>query len=178
AGDARSIELWREFVATATGGRSPYWSNGLRKLLREMGFELDERNDNEMAAEEAADGKPLACIPAATWYQHIARHKGRALALLKAAEKGGTRAVRTLIESWGLIWGADVTCPDDLPGAGTLPTADESLRRCERTTPAARADVWRRGFARAEGALIKPRAEHFPAHPAAPEYVARAKAAK
>jgi hypothetical protein len=178
AGDARSVELWREFVATATGVRSLYWSNGLRKLLREMGFELDERNDNEVAADEAADGKPLACIPAATWYRHIARHKGRALALLKAAEKGGTTAVRALIESWGLIWGADVTEPEQLPEDGTLPTADEILRRAERMDLAARAEVWRRGFALAEGAVIKARAEHFAANPDAPEYAARAEAAK
>ncbi|MEV6081582.1 hypothetical protein AB0L80_41835 [Streptomyces sp. NPDC052069] len=178
AGDARSIELWREFVVTATGVRSLYWSNGLRKLLREMGFELDERNDADVAAEEAAQGKPIACIPASTWYRHIARQKGRALALLKAAEKGGTTAVRALIESWGLIWGADVTEPEKLPADGTLPTADEILRRAERTTLAARAEVWRRGFALAEGTVIKARAEHFAANPDAPEYTARAEAAK
>ncbi|MBK3541398.1 hypothetical protein JHN61_35560, partial [Streptomyces sp. MBT67] len=108
AGDARSWELWREFVQTATGVRSLYWSNGLRKLLAEMGFELDERNDQDVAAEEASAGQPLACIPASTWYRHIARHKGRPLALLKAAERGGVRAIRTLVESWGLLWGADV----------------------------------------------------------------------
>ncbi|MFI6730912.1 protein rep [Streptomyces atratus] len=178
AGDARSIELWQEFVVTATGVRSLYWSNGLRKLLREMGFELDERDDSKVAADEAADGKPIACIPSATWYRHIARQKGRALALLKAAEKGGTRAVRTLIESWGLIWGVDVTEPEILPADGTLPTADEILRRAHRLDMVARADAWRRGFALAEHADIKARAKHFAANPEAPQYVARAEATK
>src|SRR5690606_10420294 len=151
AGDARSIELWRE-----------------------LGLGPDGGNGNEVAADGAAAGKPPACSPAATRYRHIARHKGRALALLKAGEKGGSRAVRTLIESWGLIWGADVTEPEELPADGTLPTADEILRRSERMDLAARAEVWRRGFALAEGAVIKARAEHFAAHPDAPEYVARA----
>lgn len=178
SGDARSIELWREFVVTATGVRSLYWSNGLRKLLREMGFELDERNDSTVAADEAADGKPIACIPSATWYRHIARQKGRALALLKAAEKGGTRAVRTLIESWGLIWGVDVTEPEILPEDGTLPTAAEVLRRAHRLDMVARADVWRRGFAEAEHADIKARAKHFADNRDAPEYEARAAATK
>lgn len=176
--DPRDVELWREFVVTATGVRSLYWSNGLRKLLREMGFELDDRNDNEVAADDAAEGKPLACIPAATWYRHIARQKGRALALLKAAERGGTLAVRALVESWGLVWGVDVTDAEELPADDVLPTAAEVLRRANRLDMAARAEVWRRGFALAEGAVIKARAEHFAANPDAPEYAARAESAK
>ncbi|MBK3582589.1 protein rep [Streptomyces sp. MBT57] len=156
AGDARSWELWREFVQTATGVRSLYWSNGLRKLLAEMGFELDERNDQDVAAEEASAGQPLACIPASTWYRHIARHKGRPLALLKAAERGGVRAIRTLVESWGLLWGADVTEPETLEKR-ELPTAAEVMRRANRVELAARAEVWRCGFALAEQAEIKAR---------------------
>ncbi|MFJ6239787.1 protein rep [Streptomyces griseus] len=158
AGDARSWELWREFVQTATGVRSLYWSNGLRKLLAEMGFELDERNDQDIAADEASAGQPLACIPASTWYRHIARHKGRPLALLKAAERGGVRAIRALVESWGLLWGADVTEPEKLE-ADELPTAAEVMRRANRVELAARAEVWRRGFALAEQAEIKARAK-------------------
>jgi hypothetical protein len=176
--EPRDVELWREFVVTATGVRSLYWSNGLRKLLEEMGFELDERNDGKVAADEAAAGEPLACIPAATWYRHIARHKGRALALLKAAEKGSTRAVRALVESWGLIWGADVTEPEVLPDDATAPTAAEVLCRANRLDLAARAEVWRRGFALAEQAEIKARARHFEANRSAPEYVARSEATK
>lgn len=142
AGDARSVELWREFVVTATGIRALYWSNGLRALLKEMGFELDDRTDGKVAADEAAAGTPIACIPSATWYRHIARRKGRALALLHAAEKGGATAVRALIESWGLTWGLDVLEAEKLP-AGANPTADEVLRRIERETMAARMGVWR-----------------------------------
>lgn len=147
AGDERSIELWREFVQVATGMRALYWSNGLRALLKEMGFELDDRQDQEVAADEASAGTPLACIPAATWYRHIARHKGRALALLKAAEKGGAGAVRALIESWNLTWGLDVLEPEIGP-EGAEPTADEVLRRMERANHAARMEVWRDEFDR------------------------------
>lgn len=145
--DPRDIALWREFEQTASGVRSLYWSNGLRKLLKDMGFELDDRRDAEVAAEEAAAGERLACIPAAVWYRHIARHKGRPLALLKAAEKGGVRALRALAESWGLIWGVDVLEPEELP-AGALPTADEVLTRLERSNMVARAEVWRRELER------------------------------
>jgi len=127
--------------------RALYWSNGLRALLKEMGFELDERQDQEVAADEASAGTPLACIPAATWYRHIARHKGRALALLKAAEKGGVVAVRALIESWDLTWGLDVLEAEELP-EGAAPTADEVLRRMERADLADRMAVWRDEFDR------------------------------
>ncbi|MFG2098924.1 protein rep [Streptomyces sp. NPDC048612] len=176
--DPRDVDLWREFEQTATGVRSLYWSNGLRKLLAEMGFELDDRNDKDVAAEEESAGDRLACIPAATWYRHIARHKGRALALLKAAERGGVTAVRTLAESWGLVWGADILDAEELPEDGTLPTIDEVLRRGDRMQLAARAEVWRRGLALAEHIEIEARAKHFAAHPDAPQYAARAKATK
>jgi hypothetical protein len=143
--DPRDVELWQEFVQTATGMRALYWSNGLRKLLEEMGFELDDRQDQDVAADEASAGTPLACIPAATWYRHIAHHKGRALALLKGAEKGGTLAVRALIETWGLTWRLDVLEPEIGP-EGALPTADEILFRGERAALAERMAVWRDEF--------------------------------
>ncbi|MFB6531660.1 protein rep [Streptomyces sp. NPDC056399] len=145
--DPRDVELWREFEQTATGMRALYWSNGLRAVLADMGFELDDRTDAKVAADEAAAGVPLACIPSETWYRHIARHKGRALALLKAAEKDGTLGVRTLIESWGLTWGLDILEPEELP-AEADPTADEILRGLERAGLAARMTVWRDEFDR------------------------------
>jgi hypothetical protein len=148
--DPRDIALWCEFEQAASGIRSLYWSNGLKQLLADMGIDIDDRTDGTVAEEEAAAGTRLAMIPAQTWYQHIARRKGRALALLKAAEKGGVIAVQALIESWGLLWGADVHEAEELPPAGGFLTADEILRRGERVLLAARAEAWRRGFALAE----------------------------
>jgi len=147
--DPRDLALWREFEAVAPGMRSLYWSNGLRALLKDMGFELDDRNDAGVAAEEEAEGVRLAMIPAATWYGHIARHKGRALALLRAAERLGVVGVRTLVESWGLVWGADVMEAEELPETrpGELPTAAQVLRGRERAEIQARAKFWRRAFA-------------------------------
>lgn len=146
-GDAQSIELWREFAQTATGMRALYWSNGLRALLKDMGFKLDDRKDGEVAADEAAAGTPLALIPAETWYRHIARTPGRALALLRAAERLGIIGIRTLIEQWGLTWGLDVLEAQKLP-KGAAPTADEVLTRMERANLAARMKVWRDEFDR------------------------------
>lgn len=109
-GDAADLDLWHEFEAGARGIRALYWSNGLRKLLAGMGAELDERTDAEIAAEERG-GEPVALIPSDTWYRHVVRVPGRALALLKAAERKGQNGVRLLIAEWGLVWGEDVLPP-------------------------------------------------------------------
>jgi hypothetical protein len=145
--DERDIELWREYEEAATGIRALYWSNGLRKLLAEL-VKLDDRTDAEVATDaEAKDKKPLAHFPLRTWYGHVVKVPGRRLQLVHAAEKWATSGVRTLVESWGLLWGVDVTEPENLP-AGADPTAAEVLVRLERAELQARADVWRKEFAR------------------------------
>lgn len=106
AGLADDVPLWHEYEYAAHGIRAMYWSNGLRKLLADL-VELDERTDEEIAAEEIG-GEGLALIPAETWYGAVLRHRGRPLAILRAAEALGLVGVQTLIESWGLVWGADV----------------------------------------------------------------------
>jgi hypothetical protein len=178
AGDDRDIELWREYEQAATGIRALYWSNGLRKLLASLGIELDERQDAEVAAEEEAkDKKPLAHFPLRTWYGHIVKHSGRRLQLVHAAEKWALPGVRTVIESWGLIWGVDVTEPEELVfrkeqadtqtgeisvvevPKGDQPTLDETLRRADRAALQERAEVWRREFERQDRAERLARAQ-------------------
>jgi hypothetical protein len=147
-GDERDVELWREYEETATGIRALYWSQGLRARLREL-VELDDRQDAQVAADEEAgpDKKPAAHFPLRTWYGHIVKVPGRRLQLVHAAERWSTSGIRTTIESWGLIWGVDVTEPENLP-KGAAPTAAEVMRRLERADLAERAEVWRREFER------------------------------
>jgi hypothetical protein len=146
-GDLDDVELWREYEEAATGIRALYWSNGLRKRLAAL-VELDERSSEQIAAdEEAKDKKPLAHFPLRTWYGHVVKVPGRRLQLVHAAEKWALPGVRTVVESWGLVWGVDVTEPEDLP-AGAAPTLDEALRRQDRAELQARADVWRKEFDR------------------------------
>jgi hypothetical protein len=147
AGDLDDVELWQEYERAATGIRALYWSNGLRKRLAEL-IELDERTDAQVATDdEVKDKKPLAHVPLRTWYGHIVKVPGRRLQLIHAAEKWQLSGVRSVVESWGLIWGVDVTEPELLP-AGADPTAAEVLARMERADLQARAEVWRREFAR------------------------------
>lgn len=146
-GDERDIELWREYEESATGLRALYWSQGLRQRLAELA-ELDDRTDAQVATDaEVKDKTPLAHFPVRTWYGHIVKVPGRRLQLVHAAEKWSTSGVRTLVEGWGLLWGVDVTEPENLP-AGAAPTAAELLVRLERADLQARAEVWRKELAR------------------------------
>ncbi|MFE9335108.1 protein rep [Streptomyces sp. NPDC006925] len=114
AGLADDVPLWHEYEYAAHGIRAAYWSNGLRALLAEL-VELDDRTDEEIAAEEIG-GDGVALIPAETWHSHVVRHRGRSLDLIRAAESGGVPAVRALVAEWGLVWGRDVLPapdPDD-----------------------------------------------------------------
>lgn len=114
AGLAEDVPLWHEYEYAAHGIRAMYWSNGLRARLAVL-VDLDERTDDEIAAEEVG-GQGVALIPAETWYRSVLRHRGRALALLKAAEASGSPGVKALVASWGLQWGRDVLDPPDPVG--------------------------------------------------------------
>jgi len=119
------VKLWREYEPGSHGIRAIYWSNGMRALLGEL-VQLDDREDGEVAAEEAA-GIPIAEFPRRTWYRYVITKRGRALKLIKAAELGGQASVRSLIESWGLVWGIDVLepRPDTDPAADDVDQDDD-----------------------------------------------------
>jgi hypothetical protein len=148
AGDLDDVDLWREYEETATGIRALYWSNGLRKRLAAL-VELDDRQDAQVAADEEAGPEKTAAahFPLRTWYGHIVKVPGRRLQLVHAAEKWRVPGIRTVVESWGLIWGVDVTEPEELP-RGAVPTIDEVLRGLDRGELQARAEVWRKEFER------------------------------
>jgi hypothetical protein len=113
-GDADDLDLWLEYERGAFNVRALHWSRGMEARLNEL-VAVDTRTDAEIAAEEVG-GEPLALIPAETWHRAIVRHRGRSLALLRAAESLGQVGVRTLIESWGLVWGRDVLDPPETTG--------------------------------------------------------------
>ncbi len=88
--------------------RKHYRTQGLNKILCQLGIPQDERTEAEITADEGEGLRLVAIIPSRTWYQYIAYKKGRRLALIQAAESSGDAGVRALIESWGLVWGKDV----------------------------------------------------------------------
>lgn len=112
--DADDLDLWHAYEEAMTGQRALVWSRGMRDRLAEL-VELDDRTDAEIVEEEAEGMLPVALIPAETWKGHVVRHRGRALALLHAAEDGGQPALRALVASWGLQWGRDVLDPPEPP---------------------------------------------------------------
>lgn len=147
---ARDRDLWQAYEAGASGLRSLYWSNGLRKRLAPL-VELDNRTDGQLAAAEDATASPVAVILADPWHRHIAPRRGRSLALLKAAEKDGVQGVRAIVEKWGLVWGVDVIDPPAV-APETVPTAAEVLAEREHITMAARMEVWRQELERQDRA--------------------------
>ncbi|WP_128463249.1 protein rep [Streptomyces albidoflavus] len=136
----RDRPLWLEYEEGAAGIRSLYWSNGLRKRVEPL-VELDQRTDAEIAAAETAGAVALLVVLAAAWHQHVARHRGRSLALLKAAEKDGAEGARRLLERWGLVYGEDFIDPPPEPEA-VAPTAAELLQERANVEQAARMEVW------------------------------------
>lgn len=102
------VAKYREREHGVHGVKKHRRTPGLNKILKALEVAQDERTDDEIAADEDEERKLIAIIPAATWYRHIVRKRGRRLALLRVAESIGEAGVRTLIESWGLVWGTDV----------------------------------------------------------------------
>jgi hypothetical protein len=158
----RDRDLWHEYENGAAGLRSLYWSNGLRARLAPL-VDLEERTDAELAVAEDGQATPVAVVLADPWHRHIGLRKGRSLALLKAVERDGITAMRSLVESWGLVWGVDVTEPPTITAAGKAePTAAELLADNERADMAARAEVWRREFDRQDREERLSRVEFMP----------------
>jgi hypothetical protein len=102
------VEKYRERENGVHGVKKHRRTPSLNKLLKTLDVSQDDRTDDEIAADEQEERKLIALIPSETWYRHIVRHRGRRSALLSMAESCGGAGVRTLIESWGLVWGRDV----------------------------------------------------------------------
>jgi hypothetical protein len=111
------VAKYREREYGVNGVKKHRRTPSLNKILAALDVAQDERTEAEIAADEDEERKLIAIIPAATWYRHIVRHRGRRLALLRAAESLGEVGVRTLIESWGLVWGTDVLPADTAAAA-------------------------------------------------------------
>ncbi|MFI6653826.1 hypothetical protein ACIBI8_40425 [Streptomyces sp. NPDC050529] len=146
------VEKYREREFGVFQVRKHYRTQNLNKLIKALGIAQDERTKEEIT-DDTEGLTVIAVILAATWYRHIARHKGRRLDLVKVAEKHGLPGVRRLIESWGLVWGKDVLDPPPVLGPADLdaeqlalqeerqvPPAEAAFRAARRAVTEARAD--------------------------------------
>jgi hypothetical protein len=116
-GDMADLELWHEYEQATHGRRCMTWTRGLRDRLNALvDVELDERSDEEIAAEEVG-GEPLVSVAAESWWGCVARVRGRRAELLVAAESGDVDDVIRLLYGWGVPEG-DVMMPGDDGGGG------------------------------------------------------------
>lgn len=104
------VEKYREREFGVFQVRKHYRTQGLNRLIKQLGIEQDTRTEEEIT-DDTEGLRAIAVIPAGTWYRHIARRAGRRLDLIKVAETYGLPGVRRLVESWGLVWGKDVLDP-------------------------------------------------------------------
>lgn len=110
-GDMADLVLWQEFERATYNRRALTWSRGLKALLCELlEMQEDARTDEEIAAQEVG-GDVVASFPRESWYRHVASHRGRTVAVLRAAEKFGTEGIISLAEQWGMEWGKDALLP-------------------------------------------------------------------
>lgn len=116
------VSRYREREAGVHSVRRHFRTMNLNRLVAELGIPQDVRTEQEIAGEEGEGMRVVAVIPPHIWYRFVAYREGRRLALIRAAESLGEVGVRTLVESWGLVWGRDVL---PAPEPVTEETGDE-----------------------------------------------------
>ena len=105
----RDLALWLEYERATHGHKAVTWSRGLKQLLQELlDIVEDDRTNDEIAAEEPVDSSVVVFIPREVWYRHIVHQRGRRTQLLHAYERLGIVGLRTVADSWGLVWGRDI----------------------------------------------------------------------
>ncbi len=97
AGDAAAGRRWREYALVFKGRRQHVWSRGLRALL---GLAVEEKTDEQVAAEAIEDAVELARLDLAAWRIVLANDaRGE---LCDVASSGDAGAVRRFLLSLGV----------------------------------------------------------------------------
>ena len=97
AGDRRAGELWREYAQAFKGRKQLVYSRGLRAVL---GLAVEEKTDEEVAAEEIEDAVVLAVLTLAQWRVILANDaRGE---LCDVASSGDAELVRSFLASFGI----------------------------------------------------------------------------
>lgn len=97
-GDQRAGLRWREYALTFKGRKQHVYSRGLRALL---GLVVEEKSDEEVAAEAIEDAVVLARLDLSAWRVVLANDaRGE---LCDVASSGDPVAVRSFLESLGVI---------------------------------------------------------------------------
>jgi hypothetical protein len=97
AGDRRAAALWQEYAKAFKGRKQLVWSRGLRAVL---GLAVEEKSDEEVAAEEVEDAVVLAVLTLAQWRVILANDaRGE---LCDVASSGDAEQVRVFLASLGI----------------------------------------------------------------------------
>jgi hypothetical protein len=126
-GDKADLDLWHEYEKASHKKRALTWSGDVRAELAAL-VELDERTDEEIAAEDLG-GNVVFAMPKKAWSKHITHVDGRRAMLLNAMPDGFD-AVAQLCESWGMVVGRDVLAAPPpprtaRPGRGDVDDVDD-----------------------------------------------------
>lgn len=139
-GDANDLGLWQEFEQASLRKRALTWSGTVRSELKSL-MQLDERTDEEIAAEDALGGGVVWAMPKRVWAQVVCQD-GRRGALLQATSQGWDVVVQ-LAESWGMVVGRDLlTEAPPRPVRPTEPDDDSAFDQDESDWPAPPCPDW------------------------------------
>lgn len=94
---ARARQLFREYATAFFGRAQLFWTVGLKAL-----FAIEEKTDEQLAAEQAADAVEVTTISKNRWKKLLRlKYEARSL-VLRLAESGGSAAVeRYLFDTFG-----------------------------------------------------------------------------
>ncbi len=115
SGDESELALWQEYAAGMKGARMLTWSHGLRNAVG-LG---EERTDEEIVEGEDGSETLIATIAGADW-DDVRDISGAKVALLTAAENGGSEEVYRELST---LLGRPIVTPSRGPHSDAVPWA-------------------------------------------------------
>ena len=94
--DADALDRWHEFEEVSRGRKQPTWSEGLREMA---GLAVEERSDEEIAADEQGGDEDVILLDSDAWRQV----RSAQVDLLEAAEHS-VRSALVWLDNRGIVY--------------------------------------------------------------------------